>query len=65
MQTMNYDSQLQQATMQMMIQSLLPKEEEKRLKKMFKQIDEDNSGQIDRDELLVGMTTLYGEEKAK
>ena len=32
---------------------------------MFIQIDEDNSGQIDREELLVGMTMLYGKERAK
>lgn len=48
----------------MMIQNLLPKNEELRLKKMFENIDEDGDGTLDRDELLKGMTELYNEEVA-
>lgn len=63
---MTFTSQLQQATMELMIQNLLPKDEEKRLKDMFLQIDTDKSGQIDRDELLEGMAKLHGSSvKAK
>ena len=58
-----YSSNLQKATMDMMIQTLLPADEEKRLKEMFQQIDKDKSGTIDMDELLQGLTALYGEEK--
>lgn len=64
MQTMSYDSKLQQATMQMMISKMLPKEEEKRLRDMFTEIDKDGDGTLDRDEILEGMIGLYGEEKA-
>jgi len=47
-----------------MISKMLPKEEEKRLRDMFTQIDEDGDGTLDRDEILRGMIMLYGEEKA-
>lgn len=48
-----------------MISKLLPKDEEKRLRDMFTLIDEDGNGNLDQDELLRGMTQLYGEQKAK
>ena len=64
MKSMSYTSKLQQATMQMMIQSLMPQEEENRLREMFQQYDIDGDGTLEREEILEGMTKIYGEEKA-
>ena len=49
----------------MMIKQLLPKDEEKRLRKMFSEFDNDGNGTIDRVEIQKGLTSLYGEKKAE
>jgi calcium-dependent protein kinase len=52
--------------MQMMIENILPKDEEQRLRNMFMQMDEDGNGDLDKEELLAGLVQVYGdEEKAK
>lgn len=47
-----------------MIKDLIPKDEEKRLRDMFTDFDEDGNGTLDRDEILKGLTSIYGYEKA-
>ena len=44
---------------------MVSKEEEHRLRKVFEQLDADGNGNLDYDELLRGLTSLYGEEYAK
>lgn len=63
--TFNYSSKLQQVTMQMMTQSMVSKEEEQRLRKVFLQLDNDGNGYLEYDELLKGLTAIYGADYAK
>lgn len=44
---------------------MVSKDEEDRLRKVFEQLDEDGNGTLEYQELLHGLTNLYGEEYAK
>lgn len=48
-----------------MVQTMVAKEEEQRLRKVFVQLDIDGDGQLEYDELLKGLTSTYGAEQAK
>lgn len=43
---------------------MVSKEEEHRLKKVFESLDQDGNGNIDKEELITGLTKLYGEKYA-
>ena len=45
----------------MMVQNMVSKEEEQRLRKVFINLDKDGDGHLDYEELLKGLTKLYGE----
>ena len=56
---------LQQATLSMMVQNMVSKEEQGRLQKVFIALDENQDGYLQYDELLKGFTEIYGEDAAK
>lgn len=56
---------LQQATMSMMVQNMVTKEETARLQQVFMELDTNKDGKLQYDELLVGYKKYYGEEMAK
>lgn len=56
---------LQQATLSMMVQNMVTKEEQGRLQKVFIALDVNQDGYLQYDELLQGFTDIYGEEYAK
>ena len=56
---------LQQATLSMMVQNMVTKEEQGRLQKVFIALDVNQDGYLQYDELLQGFTEYYGEEYAK
>ena len=60
-----YSSKLQQCTMSMMVQQMVSKDEEARLKKIFTQLDDDGNGFLEYNELLTGLTRIYGKEYAE
>lgn len=49
----------------MMVQTMISKEEEQRLRKVFVSLDTDGDGFLEYDELLKGLTAVYGESYAK
>jgi Ca2+-binding EF-hand superfamily protein len=49
----------------MMVQTMISKEEELRLRKVFLQLDTDGDGYLEYNELLKGLTAAYGESYAK
>lgn len=48
-----------------MVQTMISKEEELRLQKVFLQLDTDGDGYLEYNELLKGLTAAYGESYAK
>ena len=56
---------LQQATMSMMVQNMITKEETARLQQVFIQLDTNQDGKLQYDELLQGYEQYYGKEMAK
>ena len=48
-----------------MIHSLVSKEEEKKIKKVWEKLDIDGDGQLTFEEMLLGMTEIYNEQFAQ
>ena len=48
-----------------MIQSLLPKEEEEKLKAIFFDLDKNGCGQLDQNELKKELSNIYGRQRAE
>ena len=57
----NAVQKLQQATMSMMVQNMITKEEIARLQGVFKQLDKNNDGKLQYEELISGYEEFYGE----
>ena len=57
----NATQKMQQATMSMMVQNMITKDEIGRLQKVFKQLDKNKDGKLQYDELLSGYEEFYGE----
>ena len=60
---MNFNAvqKMQQATMSMMVQNMITKDEISRLQKVFQQLDINKDGKLQYDELLSGYSEYYGE----
>ena len=56
---------LQQATMSMMVQNMVTKEETARLQQVFQQLDTNKDGKLQYNELLAGYEEHYGKDMAK
>ena len=57
----NAVQKLQQATMSMMVQNMITKEEIKRLQEVFQALDKNKDGKLQYDELIEGYQEFYGE----
>lgn len=57
---MQANSELKQATMAFMASHLTSKEEKKDLEKIFKAMDKDGNGTLDREEVLAGYEEHFG-----
>ena len=55
---------LQQATLSMMVQNMVSKEEQGKLQQVFLALDTNQDGMLQYDELCKGLTDLYGESYA-
>ena len=56
---------LQQATMSMMVQNMVTKEETNRLQQVFMQLDTNKDGKLQYNELMSGYEIYYGKDMAK
>ena len=61
MRNFSVSQKLQQATLCLMVNNLISNEEQQRLEKTFKSLDENGDGVLQYDELLKGLTDVYGE----
>ena len=65
LRTFNANQKLQQATLSMMVQNMITKEETARLQAVFKKIDENQDGKLQYNEVLKGYTEHFGAEVAE
>ena len=65
LRTFNASQKLQQATLSMMVQNMISKEETARLQAVFKELDENGDGKLQYDEVLKGYTAYFGEDVAQ
>lgn len=61
MRNFNVSQKLQQATLCLMVNNMISSDEQKRLESIFRKIDLNGDGELQREELLLGMTEMYGE----
>lgn len=57
----NASQKLQQATLSLMVQNMISKEEQGALQKVFLKLDTNNDGYLQYDELLQGYSEMYGD----
>lgn len=58
-------SKMQQATLSMMVNFMMSKEETARLQQVFAQLDLNKDGKLQYDEVLKGYTEYYSKDNAK